>query len=123
MRYRQRARQLGLEVARPGWLAERAFRLFVWSFSVDARHCTRRRLNVLVNPLHPDAGKISATKVRRWLFDLRLKSKGLNHLQPTKIRLRPGEPAPHGFAPMRRALAPIAALTVRLTLGAAQNGL
>jgi RES domain-containing protein len=28
--------------------------------------------NVLINPLHPDAGRIRATKVRRWLFDPRL---------------------------------------------------
>lgn len=29
-------------------------------------------LNVLVNPLHPDSAWISATKVRRWLYDPRL---------------------------------------------------
>ncbi|WP_225770140.1 RES family NAD+ phosphorylase [Inquilinus sp. Marseille-Q2685] len=28
--------------------------------------------NVLVNPLHPDSARISATKVRRWLYDPRL---------------------------------------------------
>ncbi len=29
-------------------------------------------LNVLVNPLHPDSARISATKMRRWLYDPRL---------------------------------------------------
>ncbi len=28
--------------------------------------------NLLINPRHPDAGAITATKVRRWLFDPRL---------------------------------------------------
>lgn len=28
--------------------------------------------NVLINPLHPEAGRITATKVRKWLFDPRL---------------------------------------------------
>lgn len=29
-------------------------------------------LNVLINPLHPDSSAISATKVRKWLYDPRL---------------------------------------------------
>lgn len=28
--------------------------------------------NVLINPRHPDAGRISAAKVRQWLYDSRL---------------------------------------------------
>ncbi|VTU20647.1 hypothetical protein H6CHR_01428 [Variovorax sp. PBL-H6] len=28
--------------------------------------------NILVNPRHPDAGKLTATKLRPWLFDQRL---------------------------------------------------
>jgi RES domain-containing protein len=28
--------------------------------------------NVLVNPRHPDAGKLEATKLRPWFFDQRL---------------------------------------------------
>ncbi|QDQ29014.1 RES domain-containing protein [Chitinimonas arctica] len=28
--------------------------------------------NILINPLHPDAARISATKLRRWLYDSRL---------------------------------------------------
>ena len=28
--------------------------------------------NVLINPVHPDCGRISARKVRRWLYDPRL---------------------------------------------------
>jgi len=28
--------------------------------------------NVLINPAHPDAGAVSAVKVRKWLYDLRL---------------------------------------------------
>ncbi|MBO9102196.1 MULTISPECIES: RES family NAD+ phosphorylase [unclassified Rhizobium] len=52
------------------WLAERRSAcLFVPSVIVSDES------NVLVNPLHPDARKISATKVRRWLYDSRLKSK------------------------------------------------
>lgn len=30
-------------------------------------------LNVLINPAHPDAAFITATKVRKWLYDNRLK--------------------------------------------------
>ncbi|MBO9380618.1 RES domain-containing protein [Sphingomonas histidinilytica] len=30
--------------------------------------------NVLINPHHPEASRISATKVRRWLYDGRLKA-------------------------------------------------
>lgn len=30
--------------------------------------------NILINPLHPDATAITATKLRRWLYDPRLKS-------------------------------------------------
>lgn len=29
--------------------------------------------NILINPAHPDAARISATKVRRWLYDPRLR--------------------------------------------------
>ena len=29
-------------------------------------------LNVLINPRHPDAGTLKATKVRKWLYDARL---------------------------------------------------
>jgi hypothetical protein len=29
--------------------------------------------NVLINPAHPDAARISAVKVRRWLYDPRLR--------------------------------------------------
>ena len=28
--------------------------------------------NILVNPRHPDAGRLKATKLRPWLFDQRL---------------------------------------------------
>lgn len=31
--------------------------------------------NVLINPAHPDAGRISARKVRKWLYDPRLDQK------------------------------------------------
>lgn len=30
--------------------------------------------NVLINPAHPDAARLSAAKVRRWLYDPRLRS-------------------------------------------------
>jgi len=30
--------------------------------------------NVLINPRHPDSGSINAAKVRRWLYDPRLKT-------------------------------------------------
>ncbi|RKP50889.1 RES family NAD+ phosphorylase [Trinickia fusca] len=29
--------------------------------------------NVLINPAHPDAAKITATKIRKWTYDARLK--------------------------------------------------
>lgn len=29
--------------------------------------------NVLVNPRHPDAGQLSATKLRRWIYDARIR--------------------------------------------------
>ncbi len=29
--------------------------------------------NVLVNPRHPDAGKISAKKIRKWVYDSRVR--------------------------------------------------
>ncbi len=29
-------------------------------------------MNVVINPAHPDAGGLKATKVRRWLYDTRL---------------------------------------------------
>jgi RES domain-containing protein len=52
------------------WLVERRSAcLFVPSV------ITPDESNVLVNPLHPDAGAITATKVRRWLYDSRLKPK------------------------------------------------
>ena len=31
--------------------------------------------NVLINPLHPDSRRITATKIRRWLYDPRLVGK------------------------------------------------
>jgi RES domain-containing protein len=30
-------------------------------------------MNALINPLHPDAAQITATKVRRWLYDARIR--------------------------------------------------
>lgn len=30
--------------------------------------------NLLINPAHPDAGRVAARKVRRWLYDPRLKA-------------------------------------------------
>lgn len=36
---------------------------------------TPEESNVLLNPLHPDAGRIIATKLRKWLYDPRLKPK------------------------------------------------
>lgn len=30
-------------------------------------------LNILINPLHPDASKLKATKVRKWTYDSRIK--------------------------------------------------
>lgn len=29
--------------------------------------------NILINPAHPDAARIKATKIRKWLYDARLK--------------------------------------------------
>lgn len=29
-------------------------------------------LNILINPAHPDAARITATKVRKWLYDTRI---------------------------------------------------
>lgn len=29
--------------------------------------------NALVNPLHPDAARLTSTKLRKWLFDSRIK--------------------------------------------------
>ncbi|MGN5476749.1 RES family NAD+ phosphorylase [Cupriavidus basilensis] len=67
-----------------GWDAEPAGKV-----SLDARgrvaclgeraHCwwscrssSREETNVLINPNHPDARKIKATKIRKWLYDARL---------------------------------------------------
>jgi RES domain-containing protein len=36
---------------------------------------TPEESNVLINPLHAEAGRITATKVRKWLYDSRLKPK------------------------------------------------
>jgi hypothetical protein len=33
--------------------------------------------NVLINPLHPDARQIAATKVRKWTYDPRLMRSGV----------------------------------------------
>lgn len=33
-------------------------------------------VNVLINPKHPDSAKVRATKVRKWLFDPRLRRRG-----------------------------------------------
>jgi RES domain-containing protein len=30
-------------------------------------------MNILINPAHPDAAKIKATKIRKWTYDTRLK--------------------------------------------------
>ena len=30
--------------------------------------------NLLINPLHPDAPRLSATKIRRWLYDTRVQT-------------------------------------------------
>ncbi len=29
--------------------------------------------NVLINPLHPDSGAVTAVKIRKWLYDSRLR--------------------------------------------------
>ena len=33
---------------------------------------TPEESNVLINPAHPDSAKITAQKVRKWLYDARL---------------------------------------------------
>lgn len=49
------------------WLAAGAAALMlVPSIIVPEEH------NVLINPAHPDAAAISATKIRRWLYDPRI---------------------------------------------------
>ncbi len=49
------------------WLASRATALLI----VPSVIIPEER-NILINPLHPDAGRVTLTKVRRWLYDPRL---------------------------------------------------
>jgi RES domain-containing protein len=54
------------------WLkANRSAVLIVPSVIVD------EEANVLINPLHPDARQIAATKVRKWTYDPRLMRSGV----------------------------------------------
>ena len=51
-----------------GWIsAKKAAILLVPSVIVP------EELNALVNPLHPDAAKLTATKLRKWIYDSRIK--------------------------------------------------
>jgi len=49
------------------WLASRATALLL----VPSVIVPEER-NILINPLHPNAGRITLTKLRRWLYDPRL---------------------------------------------------
>lgn len=49
------------------WLSERRSACLMVPSVITPEEC-----NVLVNPLHPDAAGIRATKLRRWLYDYRL---------------------------------------------------
>jgi RES domain-containing protein len=66
-----------------GWDAEPAGRVSIRFGSAWARNRTSALLrvpsaiiaeesNVLINPLHPDSRRITARKIRRWLYDPRL---------------------------------------------------
>jgi RES domain-containing protein len=35
--------------------------------------------NILINPHHPDVTKITAVKIRRWMYDHRFKQRELNN--------------------------------------------
>jgi RES domain-containing protein len=66
-----------------GWDAEPAALVSI-TFGTNWAHSQRSALlfvpsvivpeesNILINPAHPDAGRISARKLRRWLYDTRL---------------------------------------------------
>lgn len=49
------------------WLAARRSAVLVIPSTIAPEEA-----NVLINPLHPDAGAIAATKLRKWLYDPRL---------------------------------------------------
>jgi RES domain-containing protein len=51
------------------WAKSGASALFIVPSSI-----VPEEMNVLINPAHADAAKISATKVRRWTYDPRLKA-------------------------------------------------
>lgn len=51
------------------WLSSGATSLMVVPSSIVSEE-----MNVLINPAHPDAKQIVATKIRRWTYDPRLKS-------------------------------------------------
>lgn len=52
------------------WLSERRSACLIVPSII-----TPEESNVLINPLHPDAKGIKATKLRKWLYDSRLKPK------------------------------------------------
>jgi len=49
------------------WLAARRSALLIVPSSI-----VPEEPNVLINPLHPDAARLAATKVRKWLYDPRM---------------------------------------------------
>ncbi|WLE64193.1 MULTISPECIES: RES family NAD+ phosphorylase [Burkholderia] len=51
------------------WVKGAAAALFVVPSAI-----VPEEMNVLINPLHADAAKITATKIRRWSYDPRLKA-------------------------------------------------
>ncbi|HZW12527.1 MAG TPA: RES family NAD+ phosphorylase [Noviherbaspirillum sp.] len=50
------------------WAASRASALMIVPSAIVPEEC-----NILVNPLHPDSAKITATKLRKWLYDPRMR--------------------------------------------------
>lgn len=50
------------------WAASRASALMIVPSAIVPEEC-----NILVNPLHPDSAKITASKLRKWLYDPRMR--------------------------------------------------
>lgn len=75
----QLASHIGWDAQPPGmvslefgtaWAASKRTALLVVPSAIVAEES-----NILINPLHPDAGQITAGKIRRWLYDPRIKGR------------------------------------------------
>jgi len=52
------------------WAASQRTAILVVPSAIVPEEC-----NILINPLHSDAGRIKASKVRKWLYDPRIKGR------------------------------------------------